>query len=577
MTFLPIVDRELRVAARRRFTYWSRLSAATLALLIFAGLQIIFAYQGGISFKPGQIQFSIFKWLCFAFASAMGIFLTSDCLSEEKREGTLGLLFLTDLRGHDVVFGKLISNSIQTAYGLLATFPIVGLTLLVGGVAGAEFGRVLLVICNTLFVSLTIGLAVSSFSRETIKAMNGTLLICLIVMGGLPLADLALAGWDEAKFNPILSMASPAYLFVVTDGTYPKDYWFCLGVQNVLGWSFLLLSAICTPRSWQEKSRNSDNSRVSLSQLWQYGSARGRAERRKRLLDQDALLWLTQRDRRMTRGLWSLVILGLGLLFGSMLWRGDWEPLKAAHYVMSGLVWLLELWVAASACRFFVDAVRNGALELILVTPVTFKQIVRSHWTALLRTFLVPMLVILAVQLAAGFLAYLEIAKTFSGTGVSGSFNYATYQLVSMLAAIVVTVTNLIAVAWFGMWMGLTTKKPSIAVLKTIGFALVLPWLGLTFASGIFMVSFSLMNGPFWAAPILAAALAVAKNIIFITISRRKLFAAFPNTTNYSGQFTLSSAEMRALAVPQEKAAVPAVDRTFPAVEVEQGGVDKVV
>src|SRR6185503_19644596 len=41
MTFLPIVDRELRVAARRKGTYWSRLLAALLALLIFAGFVTI--------------------------------------------------------------------------------------------------------------------------------------------------------------------------------------------------------------------------------------------------------------------------------------------------------------------------------------------------------------------------------------------------------------------------------------------------------------------------------------------------------------------------------------------------------
>ena len=39
-----------------------------------------------------------------------GVWFTADCLSEEKREGTLGLLFLTDLKGYDVVFGKLVAT-----------------------------------------------------------------------------------------------------------------------------------------------------------------------------------------------------------------------------------------------------------------------------------------------------------------------------------------------------------------------------------------------------------------------------------------------------------------------------------
>ena len=42
-----------------------------------------------------------------------GVWFTADCLSEEKREGTLGLLFLTDLKGYDVVLGKLVATSAE--------------------------------------------------------------------------------------------------------------------------------------------------------------------------------------------------------------------------------------------------------------------------------------------------------------------------------------------------------------------------------------------------------------------------------------------------------------------------------
>ena len=96
MTVLPIVERELRVAARRKGTYWSRLVAALLALFIFAGfITITTLGNQGWGSQIGPILFGVFSWLSFAFACAAGVFLTSDCLSEEKREGTLGLLFLT--------------------------------------------------------------------------------------------------------------------------------------------------------------------------------------------------------------------------------------------------------------------------------------------------------------------------------------------------------------------------------------------------------------------------------------------------------------------------------------------------
>ena len=103
MTFLPIVDRELRLAARRRTTYLARIGTAALVILIFGGLQLTQAFRLGPFFTAGQTQFFVLKWLGFLFACSAGVFLTSDALSEEKREGTLGLLFLTDLNGFDVV------------------------------------------------------------------------------------------------------------------------------------------------------------------------------------------------------------------------------------------------------------------------------------------------------------------------------------------------------------------------------------------------------------------------------------------------------------------------------------------
>ena len=67
-------------------------------------------------------------------------------MSEEKREGTLGLLFLTDLRGFDVVLGKLVACSLRGAYGLVAALPVIGLALLMGGVTGFELWRLALVL-----------------------------------------------------------------------------------------------------------------------------------------------------------------------------------------------------------------------------------------------------------------------------------------------------------------------------------------------------------------------------------------------------------------------------------------------
>ena len=87
MTFLPIVDRELRVTARKRSTFWLRPIAAVVACVIAFGFFAWSETRLGIS--PGKALFATLTWLSLAATLSAGLFLTSDCLSEEKREGTL--------------------------------------------------------------------------------------------------------------------------------------------------------------------------------------------------------------------------------------------------------------------------------------------------------------------------------------------------------------------------------------------------------------------------------------------------------------------------------------------------------
>src|SRR5437016_11932751 len=192
MTFLPIVDRELRVAARRPVTYWTRLVFAIAgAGIVSLALLFAAAAQTGASGIGGWL-FYFLSLLALGFSAFAGVFLTADCLSEEKREGTLGLLFLTDLKGYDVVFGKLFGRSLSAVYGLLAIFPVLAITLTMGGVSAGEFWRMTLVFMNTLFFSLSVGMLVSSVSHQENQAMTGAAGLILLVSVGLPLVEFVL-------------------------------------------------------------------------------------------------------------------------------------------------------------------------------------------------------------------------------------------------------------------------------------------------------------------------------------------------------------------------------------------------
>jgi ABC-type transport system involved in cytochrome c biogenesis permease component len=247
--FLPIAERELRVAARRRSTYWLRF-AMPLGLLVLA-IWVFLANQRDSQREIGMMIFYLLTGGLTLYALTAGLRSTADSLAEEKRDGTLGLLFLTDLRGYDVVIGKLLANSLSVFYGVLAVLPILAIPLLMGGVAGAEFGRLALVLVNTLFFSLCAGMLASALCQQARAATAATLAIILLDRGRHSGAGAAgveaalLAG--QLSGNPFLCPArsSPtwrAWIMMYKRGVGPTGF-LVTGLVHLCGWLFLALAS----------------------------------------------------------------------------------------------------------------------------------------------------------------------------------------------------------------------------------------------------------------------------------------------------------------------------------------------
>src|SRR5678816_2250404 len=66
--------------------------------------------------------------------------LTADTLSRERREGTLGLLFLTPLTGAQIVSSKLFAQTLRMMTIWLASLPIAIVPLMAGGIGPSLIG-----------------------------------------------------------------------------------------------------------------------------------------------------------------------------------------------------------------------------------------------------------------------------------------------------------------------------------------------------------------------------------------------------------------------------------------------------
>jgi ABC-type transport system involved in cytochrome c biogenesis permease component len=476
MTVLPIVDRELRVAARRAGTYRTRLWAALAAIALTLWTVAHYAMTGGSSASQGHTLFYTLSGLAFVYCLCIGARVTADCVSEEKREGTLGLLFLTDLKGIDVVLGKFVASSLDSVYGLLAVVPLLAMTLLLGGVTLAQFGQMVLVLLNALFFSLSVGMFVSALSRDDRKAMFGTLLgvftpivlpyiIAMFMAVVMEMFDspediAALLPWFT--LNPLypflLSLPVPWPPMVVIP---PWSFWVSIGAVHLASWILLGATAVILPRIWKDRVRveKPATKRVSLLDRWRL-FARGNSEQRRslrfQLLNRNPYLWLVSRDRLKPGYAWFF--LGSMILIWSWGYYQhgdvmfDFYPLAPTLLMVHGF---LKIWVVAEVSHRLIEDRKNGALELLFSTPLTQADVVRGQDMALWRQFAKPVLVLTAIELVV--------------------FQSA-YSMPHILAVLVVLSLDLFTLECVALRFSMAARGINEAVVKSVGLVMVLPW-----------------------------------------------------------------------------------------------------
>src|ERR1035437_5101 len=181
----PLVERELRAGARRPLFYWLR---GLLALAVgFQGYELLDRFvmapppAPGMSwvapsgtFITGATLLHQMSWLLFLATLMMGL-VSADSINRERREGTLGLLLLTDLTPEEIVGGEMLSCGLTSFLVLLGSLPALMFPVLAGGVTGSEAALIGLGLLNTLFVALAAGLWMSTVFRERRHAVPATL------------------------------------------------------------------------------------------------------------------------------------------------------------------------------------------------------------------------------------------------------------------------------------------------------------------------------------------------------------------------------------------------------------------
>jgi hypothetical protein len=242
-----------------------------------------------------------------------------------------------------------------------------------------------------------------------------------------------------------------------------------MGVMHALTWLLVTWASRIVPRSWQDQP--ADAARIVWRERWQvwtYGSGSKRAALRKRLLHVNAFYWLAARAWFKPAGVWlALGFIACWWLFMLVVIKFNWS--EESFCLTTGFILncLLKLWIAVEAGQRLAEDQKLGALELLLTTTLTVRDILRGQLLALRRQFLGPLLLVVTIEVV------LVIAATeHSYQSSSGVLGFG-------LGGLVLLLTDLSALIGVGISTALTARSPNRASVSTIFRVLILPSLAI--------------------------------------------------------------------------------------------------
>jgi ABC-type Na+ efflux pump permease subunit len=529
---LPVAERELRIGARSAGTYASRRNVAALLFLVFAGLYWNLSALGAAA---STTIFATLVALCYFYSLLAGLIIAADCISSEKRSGTLGLLFLTALKPRELIAGAISASSLKAFYGLLATFPILGLSLFLGGIEYGEFARVCLALVSALFFSLSLSLLVSCLSQKRLLAIGRAALLLFVFCGAIPILCAAIqrattpAPPDWANllnlFSPTttLELATRSWFIVQT------DYALSLLFVNVLSLAMLIASSLLLPWIWKDRA-GAKRFRLSL-----------KTKSAITLRARNPFYWLARRQSsESTRFLIGFILLaGVASIVGRFKIASGTFPVFESQFVAWAFLLVLSHFVlvfkfaALSTARLAEDR-ELGALESILVTPLRVREILRGQCQALFAQLSGPALAVLVLHgiiLWAALTDY-SLEQQIPG-GASGVIRAAREELrhgslepwglfgpaAMLIISAIMAVCGWIALASIGMWIALRARHASRALWISLAVTILPPAVAL-----IAVISFGLWldlhhgANSFWGWYCLFSCLALSvANSLFLT------------------------------------------------------------
>lgn len=185
------------IIIRRELGAYLSSPVAYVFLVIFLLLASFLTFMGSNFFKEGQVSAAGFfywhTWLFLVFVPAIGMRLWA----EERRQGTLELLFTLPISQTEAIIGKFFAGWIFMGLALLLTFPFPATLYYLGH---PDTGCILTGYLASFLIAgvcLAVSSATSATTRNQVVSFVSSLAICLLlVLAGFPPITNLLLKWN---------------------------------------------------------------------------------------------------------------------------------------------------------------------------------------------------------------------------------------------------------------------------------------------------------------------------------------------------------------------------------------------
>jgi hypothetical protein len=364
---LPLVTRELHAALRRPSLRWLKLAFAGGGMGgVIWGMLVWTGTSAGI----GEIFFRALVLAAAASCTVAALFSASDSIAREKREDTLRFLFLSNLAARDVVAGKFAASALVPGSLMLAVLPPLAMCAVAGNIPAATFIRSVAGLFGGLVLALAICLRVSAQCLHQRTAQGVSAVLLLIANPAI----VALAGTFDIPFLTTF-------------------FWF--GLAQVF-----VLSFICLERAARQIDANWRDSGSGTA------GETSRAAQRPSIAETNPLAWLwaSRLVRPRTRLFIGALFLAL-MLIGVAVFR-VFPFFEAALALLFALQLGYQLVTLTRVAYAFQQDRQEGALELLLGTPLEIEHVFNAFRTALLHSSRPALLTLTALNLTAAAILF---------------------------------------------------------------------------------------------------------------------------------------------------------------------------